>query len=105
MFLLGGTLALDELHFDTGEQRHLKELLLESSESSVPYIVKLAEYLTNTIPVISSSLELLFDWYSKKPITTKKVHVAPIGQRRTSITTSPLSSSHTNSSSCSSYNE
>ena len=48
MFLLGGTLALDELHFDTGEQRHLKELLLESSDSSIPYIVKLADNLTNT---------------------------------------------------------
>ena len=37
MFLLGGTLALDELHIDVGERRHLTELLIKSSaESSVP---------------------------------------------------------------------
>jgi len=28
LFLLGGTLVLNELHFDSGEQRQLNELLL-----------------------------------------------------------------------------
>ena len=44
-FLLGGVLALDELQFDPGEQGHISEQLLKSSqESAVPYIVELAEY-------------------------------------------------------------
>jgi len=37
LFLLGGTLVLNELHFDSGEQRQLNELLFKgSSESPVP---------------------------------------------------------------------
>ena len=43
LFLLGGTLALNELHFDRGEQRQLNELLFKGSfESPVPKIVDLA---------------------------------------------------------------
>jgi len=56
LFLLGGTLALNELHFDSGEQRQLNELLFKgSSESPVPKIVGLVEFLANAIPIISSS--------------------------------------------------
>ncbi|OUM64716.1 hypothetical protein PIROE2DRAFT_27796, partial [Piromyces sp. E2] len=45
MFLLGGTLALNELRIDSGERRHLNKLLIEGfSESSVPYIVGFAEF-------------------------------------------------------------
>ena len=58
LFLLGGTLVLNELHFDSGEQRQLNELFKGSSESPVPKIVGL---LTSAIPIISSSFELLFD--------------------------------------------
>ena len=66
MFLLGGTLALNELHFDSGEQRQLNELVFKgSSGSPVPKIVGLAEFLTSAIPIISSSFELLFDRYCK----------------------------------------
>ncbi|OUM65275.1 hypothetical protein PIROE2DRAFT_7736 [Piromyces sp. E2] len=37
MFLLGGTLALNELRIDSGEWRHLNKLLIEDlSESPVP---------------------------------------------------------------------
>ncbi len=80
MFLLGGTLALNELHFDSGEQRHLNELLTRSSsESTVPYLVGLAEFLSKTIPIISSSFELLFDKY--RLIQTRSVDVVPIGHR------------------------
>jgi hypothetical protein len=61
MFILDGTLALDGLQFNTEKQRHLKELLLKNYESNVPYIVSHADYLTRTISVVSSSLELLFD--------------------------------------------
>ena len=70
MFLLGGTLALNELHFDSGEQRQLNELL--------PKIVGLAEFLTSAIPIVSSSFELLFDRYSKLPNLTKSVDVVLI---------------------------
>ncbi|OUM68887.1 hypothetical protein PIROE2DRAFT_66885, partial [Piromyces sp. E2] len=80
MFLLGGTLALNELRIDSGERRHLNKLLIEGfSESPVPYIVGFAEFLTNAIPIISSSFELLFDKYCKIPITTRSVDVVPIG--------------------------
>ena len=86
MFLLGGTLALNELHIDSGEQRQLNKHLIEGvSESSVPYIVGFAEFLTNTIPIISSSFELLFDRYRKIPITTRSVDVVPIGHRNNVI--------------------
>ena len=47
MFFLGGTLTLNELHFNKGEQRQLNELHFKgSSESPVPKIVGLAEFLT-----------------------------------------------------------
>ena len=66
LFLLGGTLALNELHFDRREQRQLNELLFKgSSLSPVPKIVGLAEFLTSAIPIISSSFDLLFDSISK----------------------------------------
>ena len=45
MFLHGGTLALNKLHFDRGEQRQLNELLFKSSsESLVPKIVGILNY-------------------------------------------------------------
>jgi len=79
LFLLGGTLVLNELHFDSGEQRQLNELLFQGpSESPVPKIVGLAEFLTRAIPIISSSLELLFDRYYKIPNLTKSVDVVLI---------------------------
>jgi hypothetical protein len=79
MFLLGGTSALNELHFDRGKQRQLNELLFKgSSESPVPKIVGMLEFLTSAIPIISSSFELLFDRYSKKPNLTKSVNVVLI---------------------------
>jgi len=54
--LLGGTLALNKQHFDSGEQRLLNELFFKgSSESPVPKIVGLAEFLTSAIPIINSS--------------------------------------------------
>ena len=81
MFLLGGTLVLNELHFDSGEQRQLNELLFKGSsesQSPVPKIVGLAEFLTSAIPIISSSFELLFDRYCKIPNLSKSVDVVLI---------------------------
>jgi len=56
----GGTLDLDELQFNTGKQRHLKELLLKNSWSNISYIVDFEDYLTNTVLVINSYLKFLF---------------------------------------------
>ena len=68
LFLLGGTLVLNGLHFDSGEERQLNELLFKgSSESPVPKIVGLAEFLTSAVSIMSSSFKLLFDRYSKLP--------------------------------------
>jgi len=79
LFLLGRTSVLNELHFDSGEQRQLNELLFKgSSESPVPKIVGLAEFLTSAIPIISSSFELLFNRYCKIPNLSKSVDVVLI---------------------------
>ncbi|KAG4101829.1 hypothetical protein H8356DRAFT_1332174 [Neocallimastix lanati (nom. inval.)] len=57
-----------------GERGHLSEQILKSSQgSTVSCIVGLAEYLANTIPIISSSLESLFERYSKNTFITKKI--------------------------------
>ena len=79
MFLFGRTLALNELHFNNGEQRQLNELLFKgTSESPVLKIVGLVEFLTSVIPIISSSFELLFDRYSKISNLTKSVDIVLI---------------------------
>jgi len=75
MFLLGGTLAFNELQIDDGERRHLKEQLYSSFGTSVPYMLGLAEFLTKSIPIISGSMELLFDRFSKTSIVTENVDV------------------------------
>jgi len=49
-----------------------------SSESPVPKIVGLAEFLTSAIPIISSSFKLLFDRYCKIPNLSKSVDVVMI---------------------------
>ena len=43
------------------------------------------EYLANTIPIISSSLELLFERFSKNTFITKSVDVVPIWQRNNAV--------------------
>ena len=92
IFLLGGISAFDELQFDTGELRHLSEQFLKSSQgSAVPYIVGLAEYLASTISIISSSLELFFERFSKNTFITKSADVIPIWQRNSAIR-SPVNS-------------
>ncbi|OUM66232.1 hypothetical protein PIROE2DRAFT_6570 [Piromyces sp. E2] len=46
-FLLGGTLAFNELQIDKAEQRHLNEQLYSSSGSHVSYMEDLAAFHTN----------------------------------------------------------
>jgi len=80
-FFLGGTLAFNELNIDDGERRRLKEQLYSSSGSSVPYMLGLEEFLTKSMLIISSSMELLFDRISKTSI----VDVVPIRHRNNHI--------------------
>jgi len=75
--------ALDELQFDTGEKRHLREKLLNSSRgSTVLYIVGLAEYLAKIISIINSSFELFIDKHKINTSNTKSSDVVPIWQRK-----------------------
>ena len=98
-FLLGGTLAFNELQIDKAEQRHLNEQLYSSSGSHVPYMEGLAAFLTKITPIISSSMKLLFDRFSKTPTVIKSADVVPIWQRNFSIIP------HTGSYASSSMNE
>ena len=56
-----------------------------------PYIVGLEEYLANTISIISSSLELLFEWFSENTFITKSADVVSIWQRNSAVR-SPVNS-------------
>ncbi|KAG4098849.1 hypothetical protein H8356DRAFT_1424405 [Neocallimastix lanati (nom. inval.)] len=57
----------------------INEQLLNSSQgSTVPYLVRLAHHHAKTISIIRSSLELLFDRFSKKIFSTKSTDVVPI---------------------------
>ena len=85
-FLLSRTLAFNELQIDRSTQKLLENLLYNSPlEFSVPYMSGLAEFLTKSIPIISSSMELLFYRFSKTPIVTESVDVVPIRYRNSHI--------------------
>ena len=62
-----------------------------SQGSTVPYIVGLAEYLANKIPIINSSLELFFKRFRKNTFITKSANVLPIWQRNNAVR-SPVNS-------------
>jgi len=86
IFLLGGISALDELQFDTGERGHLSKQLLKSSQgSTISFIMGLAEYRTNTIPIINSSLELLFERFNKNTFITMSTDLVLICQKNNTI--------------------
>jgi len=53
--------------------------------------VGLAEYLANAILIISSSLELLFESFSKNTFITKSTEVVPKWQRNSTVR-SPVNS-------------
>ena len=55
------------------------------------HITGLAEYLANTILIISSFLELLFERFSKNTFITKSDNVIPIWQRNSAVR-SPINS-------------
>jgi len=45
----------------------------------------LARYLAKTVPIISSTLELLFDQFSKKSFIIKRTNIVPIWHRNNII--------------------
>jgi len=102
-FLLYGTLAFNELQIDKAEQRHLNKQLYSSSGSHVPYMEGLAAFLTKITPIISSSMKLLFDRFSKTPTVIKSADVVPIWQRN--FSTIPYTGSNTSSSTNESIND
>ncbi|OUM65571.1 hypothetical protein PIROE2DRAFT_7413 [Piromyces sp. E2] len=79
------SLAFNELQIDKAEQRHLHEQLYSSSGSHVPYMEGLAAFLTKTIPIISSSMKLLYDRFSKTPNEIKSANVVSIGHRNLTL--------------------
>jgi hypothetical protein len=79
-----------------GNRDILIEQLLKSSQGfTVPYIVGLAEYLANTILIISSSLELLFERFSKSTFITNSADVVSIWQRNGAVSSSVNSHQYT----------
>ena len=81
-FLLGGNLALDRFDLNVGERRNMVGHLLGPTDSTSPYMLGLAAFLTYVIPVISSSFKLLFNLYSIGPTVVKSVDVETIRQGR-----------------------
>ncbi|KAG4087662.1 hypothetical protein H8356DRAFT_1433444 [Neocallimastix lanati (nom. inval.)] len=49
-----------------------------STSSTVPYFVRIAEFLTNVIPLICRSFSLMMKWYSVESTVTKCVDVSMI---------------------------
>jgi len=86
IFLFDGTLSLNEWNLDRKEYRQLNEPLFKgSSRSSVSKFVGITEYFTNTILIINSFLELLFDIYCKIPNLIKSVDVVFIRHNNTGL--------------------
>ena len=72
-----GISALDEIQFNTRDQKYLSELLLNSlhRRSTVPYIIGVKRYLAKTIPIISSYFMIDLE---RNPSVTKSADVLPI---------------------------
>jgi len=85
------------------QSTHLNEQLYSSSGSHVPYKEGLAAFLTKITPLISSSMELLFNRFSKTPTVIKSADVVPIGQRN--FSTIPYTGSNVSSSTNESIND
>ena len=57
--------------------------------------MRLAEYIANTIPIISSSLEIFFERFRKNTFITKSADVVPICQRNSTVRSSVNSHQYT----------
>ena len=100
--LLGGQAVYQILRMSNKDQKLLIDgLFYKSSMGSDPYFVGLAAYLTNTIPGITRSFELMFEWYGKNSAVARSVNVETIRQseneRPSPIVTSNTTGSMDNS--------
>jgi len=61
-----------KLKLENGEQRQLVDKIFQSStESTVPYFVGIAEFLTNIMPFVCQSFKLMMEWYNIRPTFDK----------------------------------
>eukprot|EP00833_Pecoramyces_ruminatium_P008860 jgi/Orpsp1_1/1182892/evm.model.c7180000083093.1 len=68
-----------KLKLENGEQRQLVDKIFQSStESTVPYFVGIAEFLTNIMPFVCQSFKLMMEWYNIRPTVAKSVDVEMI---------------------------
>lgn len=90
--LLGGNAVFENLHISSGERRRYINNIFEnaSRESSFPYpfVVGLAEFLTNVMPIVNCDFFAMIDLHSIRPTVVKSVDVVMIRQRRNSDTDS-----------------
>ena len=90
--LLGGNAIFEILRIRSGERRRLINKIFQSQsrESSFPYpyVVGLAEFLTNVMPIVSSDFYTLIDRYTIRPTVARSVDVETIRHRRNSDTNS-----------------
>eukprot|EP00833_Pecoramyces_ruminatium_P010910 jgi/Orpsp1_1/1184942/evm.model.c7180000091668.1 len=69
----------EKLKLENGEQRQLVDKIFQSStESTVPYFVGIAEFLTNIMPFVCQSFKLMMEWYNIRPTVAKSVDVEMI---------------------------
>jgi len=95
--LLGGNAIFETLRIRSGERRRIINNIFQnqSRESSLPYpyVVGLAEFLTNVMPIVIGDFYKLIDQYTIRPTVAESVDVVTIRQRRNSDTDSNDSSS------------
>ena len=68
--LLGGRSIYEKIKLNDRKQRQLVDNIYKqnSSSSTVPFFVGIAEFLTNVIPLICRSFRLMMNWYSGESI-------------------------------------
>ena len=70
LFLAGVQYIKKKLKLIIREQRQLVDNIFKqsSTSSTIPYFVRIAEFLTNVIPLICRSFRLMMKWYSVESI-------------------------------------
>ena len=81
--LLSGRSIYKKIKLNDREQRQLVDNIFKqsSTSSTIPYFVRIAEFLTNVIPLICRSFRLMMKWYSVESIEStvaKSVYVEMI---------------------------
>ena len=95
--LLGGNAIFETLRIRSGERRRIINNIFQnqSRESSLPYpyVVGLAEFLTNVMPIVIGDFYKLIDQYTIRPTIAESVDVVTMRQRRNLDTDSNNSTS------------